>query len=228
MTAEGRPEDRRRHLPRLARRPRRRCAPSGPPAPRRSPSGTPTGPARRRRGDPARRLLLRRLPALRRHRPLRPGDGGAGPRRPRRPAGPGDLQRVPDPLRVPPAARRADPQRPPQVHLHRAGPPRRERLHRLDLRPRGRQPHHHPPEERRGRVRRRRADPRAARGRGPDRLPVRRGQPQRLLPRHRRHHQRARQRGRADAAPRARRRGGVRAVHRRARVLHLRPEAWSA
>ena len=62
-------------------------------------------PARRRRGDPARRLLLRRLPALRRHRPLRPGHGGARPGRTGRPAGSRDLQRLPDPLRVTPAAR---------------------------------------------------------------------------------------------------------------------------
>jgi len=46
---------------------------------------------------------------------------------------------------------------------------------------------------------------RRARGRGPGCLPLcgraRRPKPQRLLPGHRRHHQRARQRRRADAAP---------------------------
>ena len=50
---------------------------------------------------------------------------------------------------------------------------------------------------------------------------VRRGQPERVLPRHRRHQQRARQRRRADAAPRARGRGPDRSVDRRAGVLHL-------
>ena len=39
-------------------------------------------PARRRRGDPAGRLLLRRLPALRRHRPVRRGHGVDRRRRP--------------------------------------------------------------------------------------------------------------------------------------------------
>ena len=68
-------------------------------------------PARRRRGRPARRLLLRRLPALRRHRPVRAGDGADRGRRPGRPAGARHLQRLPDPLRGAPAARRADPQR---------------------------------------------------------------------------------------------------------------------
>ena len=69
-------------------------------------------PARRRCGDPARRLLLRRLPALRRDRPVRAGDGRPGARRPGRAAGARHLQRVPDPVRGAPAARRADPQQP--------------------------------------------------------------------------------------------------------------------
>ena len=54
---------------------------------------------------PARRLQLRRLPPLRRHRALQPGHaGGAAPRRRRR-AGARHLQRLPDPLRGAPAAR---------------------------------------------------------------------------------------------------------------------------
>ena len=53
---------------------------------------------RRRRGA-ARRLLLRRLPAGRRHRPLQPGHGGRRDLRRRRRAGPGHLQRLPDPVR---------------------------------------------------------------------------------------------------------------------------------
>src|SRR5690606_35627791 len=58
--------------------------------------------------------------------------------------------------------------------------------------------------------------------RGPRRVPLRRRQPQRLTPRHRGHHERARQRGRPDAAPGARDRTGIRPQHRRAAVLHLR------
>ena len=72
---------------------------------RRSGSGTPTRPARRRRGGAARRLLLRRLPALRRDRPVRPGHGDDRRRGPWRPAGARHLQRLPDPVRGPPAAR---------------------------------------------------------------------------------------------------------------------------
>ena len=45
-------------------------------------------------------------------------------------AGARHLQRLPDPLRVPPAARRADPQRPPQVRLPRPAAAHRERPHR--------------------------------------------------------------------------------------------------
>ena len=76
-------------------------------------------PAGRRRRRPARRLLLRRLPALRRHRPLRAGDDSGHRAGRRRPAGPRHLQRLPGPLRVAPAARRADPQRPPALRLPR-------------------------------------------------------------------------------------------------------------
>ena len=80
----------------------------------------------RRRGGAARRLLVRRLPALRRDLPLLPGDDRGD-----RGGGPGDagarhLQRLPDPVRVAPAARRADPQRPPQVRLPRPAAAHRE------------------------------------------------------------------------------------------------------
>ena len=88
----------------------------------------------RRRGHPARRLLLRRLPALRGHRPLRARHGRDHPGGPGRPAGPRHLQRLPGPVRVAPAARRADPQRPPQVQLQGPGAAGRERLDRLDVR----------------------------------------------------------------------------------------------
>ena len=84
-------------------------------------------PARRRRGRPARRLLLRRLPALRRDRPVRPGDGDDRRRGPRRPAGARHLQRLPDPVRVAPAARRADPQRAPALPLPRPAAARSSR-----------------------------------------------------------------------------------------------------
>ena len=129
----------------------------------------------------------------------------------RRPAGPRHLQRLPGPLRVAPAARRADPQRPPQVHLHRPAAARRERLDRLDLRLRGRgQEITIVLKNGEGGFVADERDAGRARGRGPGRLPLRRRQPQRLLPRHRGHHQRARQRRRPDAAPRARGRGRLR------------------
>ena len=77
-------------------------------------------------------------------------------RGPGRPAGPRHLQRLPGAHREPPAARRADPQRPPQVQLRRPPARRRERLDRLDLRLRDGPGDHHRPQERRGRFRRRR------------------------------------------------------------------------
>ena len=52
-------------------------------------------------------------------------------------AGPRHLQRLPDPVRVAPPARRADPQRPHEVRLPRPAPADRERLDLLDLRLRG-------------------------------------------------------------------------------------------
>ena len=68
-------------------------------------------------GDPAGRIQLRRLPALRRDRPLQPDHaGGPGPRRGRR-SGPRDLQRLPDPLRGRAPARRAGAQRQADLRL---------------------------------------------------------------------------------------------------------------
>ena len=112
-------EDRRRHLPGLAGRRRRRAR--GPPRRRRGGRALARRrrPARRRRGGAAGRLLLRRLPALRRDRPVRAGDGDWVDRCPRGPAGAGHLQRLPGAVRVAPAAGCADPQRPPQVRLPR-------------------------------------------------------------------------------------------------------------
>ena len=62
-------------------------------------------------------------------------------------AGAGHLQRLPDPVRVAPAARRADPQRPPEVRLPRPGAAGRERRHRLDRGLRRRRGDHRPAEE---------------------------------------------------------------------------------
>ena len=75
---------------------------------------------RRRRGRPPRRVLVRRLPALRRDRPLRAGDDArsrefAADGRP----GARDLQRLPDPLRGRAAARRAATERVALVRLPR-------------------------------------------------------------------------------------------------------------
>ena len=69
------------------------------------------------------RVLLRRLPALRRHRGALPGDGrGAATRRARR-SGAGDLQRLPGGLRGGAAARRADAQRRSALRLPDAASP---------------------------------------------------------------------------------------------------------
>ena len=168
----GAREGRGRHLPRLARRRRRPAR-----GPRRRPRGGRAlarrpRPARRGRGGPAGRLLVRRLPALRRDLPVLPGDDRG--RRGRRPgdAGARHLQRLPDPVRVPPAARRADPQRPPQVRLPRPAAADREQPHALDLVVRRGRRGHDRAQERRGRVRRRRRDPRPARGGGAGRRPL--------------------------------------------------------
>ena len=72
-------------------------------------------PRRRRRRHPARRLLARRLPAHRRHRAVLAGDEcGDGLRR-RRWSGARHLQRLPDPARSGPAARRDAAQPRPEV-----------------------------------------------------------------------------------------------------------------
>ena len=80
-------------------------------------------PARRRRDRRPRRLLLRRLPARRRDRPLLAGDGGGARVRARRRPGARDLQRLPGALRGGPAAGRAAAQRRPALRLP-AGRPR--------------------------------------------------------------------------------------------------------
>ena len=91
-------------------------------------------PGRRRHPHP-RRLQLRRLPALRRHRPLQPDHGVH--RRLRRRGRPGDghLQRLPDPHRGRPPARSAAAQHRPQVRLPLRQPARRERRHAVHRAP---------------------------------------------------------------------------------------------
>ena len=74
-------------------------------------------PAGLRRRHPAGRLLLWRLPARRRHRALRPGDGRRHSVRRARRAGAGHLQRLPDSAGGRPAARRDAAQRQPGVPL---------------------------------------------------------------------------------------------------------------
>ena len=80
---DGSREVRRHPLPRLLRRGRRAARRAA-----RRRGGDPVArrprPARRRRGRRPRRLLLRRLPARRRDRPVRAGDGGGGRVRARR------------------------------------------------------------------------------------------------------------------------------------------------
>ncbi len=70
-------------------------------------SGTATRPARRRRGDRPRRLLLRRLPARRRARALLADHGRGRALRPPRRAGARHLQRLPGAVRGGAAAGRA-------------------------------------------------------------------------------------------------------------------------
>ena len=205
---------------RAARGPRSPGARGG----RRSGMATPTCAASTRSSLPG-GLLLRRLPALRRDRPVRPGRWARSSTR-RRDGLPvlGHLQRLPDPVRVAPAARRADPQRRPALRLPRPGAARSR-----TPRPPGRRDYDAgerivvPLKNGEGRFQADEAHARRARGRGPGRRPLRRRQPERLPARHRRHLQRGGQRRRPDAAPRARRRGADRPRHRRAGLLHLGP-----
>ena len=130
-------------------------------------------------------------------------DGG-----PRRPAGARHLQRLPGAVRVAPAARRADPQRPPQVRLPRPGAARSRTpstawTSAYDSGPGDRRT----AEERRGRLRRRRrrrsTGSRARAGSSRATSATTPTGPTATSPAS----QRARQRRRPDAAPRARGRG---------------------
>src|SRR5262249_29791788 len=212
-----------RDLSGFARRPRR--GPGGYPGGRGGSSALARRPRARRRGrgNPARRLLLRGLPAVRRDRAVRPDHGGPGARRPGGPAGAGDLQRVPDPVRGAPAARRAGPQQ--RAAVHRPPPAGADRGHRhaVDARLHRRPGGHAGPEERRGRLPGRPGGPGPAGGAGAGGGQVPRRKPERLRAGYRRDQERGGQRGRAHAPPRARDRPADRAGPRRAGLLHLGP-----
>ena len=183
------PEDRRRHLPRLARRPRRAAG-----RPRSSGAEAVALWHGSDSLDGVDAVVLPggfsygdylRCGAIARFAPVM---DEVDPRGRRRDAGARHLQRLPDPVRGAPAAGRPDPQRRPHLRLPRPAAAGRVDRHGLDQPVRGRPGDRDRAQERRGRLRRRRRDPRAARGRGPRRVPLRRRQPERLAERHRRHH----------------------------------------
>ena len=93
-------------------------------------------PAGRRRRPPG-RLLLRRLPALRSHRPLLAGHARSHRVRGGRRARPRDLQRLPDPLRGRPPPRRPPSERVARVRVPRRRHPRRAHGHAVHLPLRG-------------------------------------------------------------------------------------------
>src|SRR5262245_26154413 len=215
-----RPVVRRRPVPRLQRRPR--PAVRAQERPRRAGRArlaqggrAPGGDAR---GAAPRRLLLRRLPARRRHGPPLAGDGRRAPLRRGGRSGARRLQRLPGALRVgaPPWRPGAQPRAPLRLRA-RAGA-RRARRPALPLAgPRGADP---PPADqaRRGLLLRAARGARAPRGRRAGgaallrcgRRRGRLGEPERRTREHRRVPQPARQRDGPDAAPRARRRAGGR------------------
>ena len=175
--------------------------------------------------DHPRRVLLRRLPALRARSPaFAPVMRAGGRRGPRGPAGARHLQRVPDPVRGRPAARRADPQRRPAVHLP-------GRWLRVEPTPRPRGPRRVsrpasailvPLKSGEGRYVADAAHARRAGGRpGGWCSATRRPHPNGSDARHRRSCRRRRPGGRADAAPRARDRRGDRPERRRSRRCSL-------
>ena len=138
-------------------------------------------PGRRRRGDPARRLLLRRLPALRRDLPVRPGDDRGGQGRPT--AGMPVLgicngfQILCEAHLLPGALIRNDV----RTFVCKDQDLRVESADTTWTRDfSSGQRDHHRAQERRGRLRRRRGDAGPAGGGGPGGLPLRRRQPQRL------------------------------------------------
>src|SRR4051794_3384165 len=150
---------------------------------------------RSRRNRRPRRLLLRRLPAGGGDRPLQPGDGSRRRGGRGRGAGSRDLQRLPGALRGGLAPRGAAAQRRAALPLPPGGADRGgDGRAALD-----------PGQARRRALLRAGGDARRAGGGRAGRLPLRRRpQLQRLGPRRRRGDERARQRARPDAAPRAR------------------------
>ena len=104
----------------------------------------------RRRRRFAGRLLVRRLPAVRGDCALRARDVRGHRRGQARHARPRHLQRLPDPVRVAPAAGGTHPQRPPDLRVPRPAAPHRERLDRVDQRLPVRRRGHHRAQERRG------------------------------------------------------------------------------
>ena len=124
-----------------------------------------------------RRLQLRRLPALRRHRPLQPDHAvGRRLRRRRRPRD-GHLQRLPDPHRGRPPARRPHPQHRPQVRLPLRQPARRDDGDAVHQRLRSGRAAAHRRQAQRGQLHRRPRDAGAHEGQRPDRAALRRTPP---------------------------------------------------
>ena len=173
-------------------------------------------PAELRLHRPPRRLLLRRLPARRRHRPLLARDARRGATSPPPAWSIGICNGFQILLRGRPAARRAAAQRPPAVPLRVGQPAGRERRTRRSQALPARPGPARADRPRRGQLLRRRRDSGAsskptARSSSatatPDGRRRRRRQPQRLTGQHRRHLQPRRQRLRPDAPPGALLRG---------------------
>ena len=166
-----------------------------------SSSGTRNRPRRRRRGDPAGRLLAWRLPAHRRDRAVLAGHGrGRGVRRGRR-AGARHLQRLSGSARGGPAAGRDAAQSRPEVPLRARRRPRRADRHAVHGACAPGQVLRMPIAHGEGNYYATPESLRRARGDRPDHLPLLRtpaarstdaGQSQRIARTHRRHLQRAR------------------------------------
>ena len=167
------PRYRGRHVPRLERRRGRSARARVPRRRARSRLACGRSAAGGNRGrDPARRLLLRRLPPLRRDRPLRAGDGVGERVRGRGRPGARHLQRLPDPLRGGAAAGRAAPQSPAAVPLRRRDGDGREHDERLRRQLVGGRGARDPDQARRGQLVRRRRPACLARGQRADRVPL--------------------------------------------------------
>ena len=142
--------------------------------------------ARRRCGRAARRLLLRRLPARRSHRPFLPGGRGGRRSGPQRAAGARHLQRFPGAVRSRPAAGRAHAQCRAALRLPRSAADGGEHRHLLDRRYEPGATIVIPVKHGDGRFVAEPVDHHRARSAGSGRLPLRRRQSERLDRRHRR------------------------------------------